>query len=152
MPIAPCLIWSIVMAENYPNRDPQNPDSADQGRLPRRDRTGVEQAPEKGNRPTTEGVTDSEEIEQDEPADTGVRNEGGQGFGQGRGANPGQVDPDFRNITPSSSDKRERRSNRADAGLAEEQDHPEGMKRGSDQQDPPPTLPPGAPAEERDTL
>ena len=139
------------MADNYRNRDPENPDSADQGRLPRRDRSGVEQVPERDRGSAApEGVTDSEEIEQDEPADIGVRNEGGQGFAQGRGANPGQTDPEFRNITPGSSDRRERRSNRADAGLADEQDHPEGMKRG-DRQDPPPTLPAGAPHEERDT-
>jgi hypothetical protein len=141
------------MAENYPNRDTQNPDSADQGRLPRRDRTGVEQVPERGSRPAApEGVTDSEEIEQDEPADTGVRHEGGQGFAQGRGANPGQTDPEFRDITPGARDRRERRSNRADAGLAEGQDQPDGMKRGSDQQDPPPTLPQGTPHEDRDTM
>ena len=141
------------MTDNYRNRDPQNPDSADQGRLPRRDRSGVEQVPERGSRPTApDGVTDSEEIEQDEPADTGVRNEGGQGFGQGRGANPGQTDPEFRNITPSSGDKRERRSNRADAGLADEQDHPDGQKQGPEHQDPPPTLPDGVTNEERDAM
>jgi hypothetical protein len=141
------------MTDSYRNRDPHNPDSADQGRLPRRDRSGVEQVPEKGAQPDApEGVTDNEEIEQEEPAEGGVRNEGGQGFGQGRGANPGQTDPEFRDITPSSSDKRERRSNRADAGLAEEQDHPDGGHQGSERQEPPPTRPNDVSNEERDTI
>lgn len=136
------------MAQNYPNREPRDPDSADR---PPRHRNDVERVAEQ-QRPAPEGVTDSEEIEQEEPADTNPRAGGGQGFAQGRGANPGQVAPELNPNTQGSQDQRERRSNRADAGLAEGQDRPEGTKQGSDQQDPPPTLPLGAPHEERDTM
>jgi len=53
---------------------------------------------------------------------------------------------------PNKPMEREERSRRADVGDADEQADDEGTKQGSEQQDPPATLPQGRPHEKRDTL
>jgi hypothetical protein len=139
------------MNQNDPNRNQQNPDSADQGHLPRRDRSGVQDAPEKGlreDRPEIERTADLDDLETD---GQDMENVGGQGFAQGRGGNPGEVDPRFRRSAPGPSSEREERSREADVGEAAEQDaDTEGKTHGSNEQDPPPTVPYGQRVEDRD--
>ena len=144
------------MNPNYPDRNQQNPDSADQGNLPRRERSGVEDVPEKGlreDRPEIEQPADGDDMDE-EIGDEGEveQNLGGQGFAQGRGGNPGEIDPEFRQSAPTSS-QREERSRRADVGEADEQEaNTDGTKQGSEKQDPPPTLPYGQQVEDRETM